>query len=207
MAVLNIPVEKLVKGKKPVSPKGLTVTSYKDLIVLRKRQFPNLRTQTLLQKAWVENFKTIACWSKQPDPRAFDTATELAKGTNWYYRDVIETALSAKLHRVGKEVRVTTPTAKVGRAAAETLVNGTEKYLTPTFMVWDNNVFWNPTVNPSRLTFRSPGLYLVGTLSSFNAITGGARYVNDRHHEGIAARNVNHRHRNEPFDSLLLPRE
>lgn len=161
MAKLDIPVEKLVKGKKPVSPKGMTVTSWKDLIVIRARQPGNKRQQTQLQRAWVANFKQIACWSKQPDPLAFDTAVELAKNTNWYYRDVIETALSGKLHRVGDEVRVTTPTASVRRNVQEALTSGAFKILTPDILEWDNNVFWNSTVNPSRLTIRSPGLYLI----------------------------------------------
>jgi hypothetical protein len=70
---------------------------------------------------------------------------------------------------------VTTPTARVKREAAETLSNGVEKYLTPDTLDWDNNVFWDPTANQSRLTVRSKGLYLVGANAEFNNITGGRR--------------------------------
>ncbi|HEU4678790.1 MAG TPA: hypothetical protein VFS35_04665, partial [Terrimicrobiaceae bacterium] len=31
----------------------------------------------------------------------------------------------------------------------------------PTALLWDNNVFWNASVNPTRITFRAPGLYLI----------------------------------------------
>jgi len=51
------------------------------------------------------------------------------------------------------------------------------KILTPTDIDWDNNVFWNPIANQSRLTVRSSGVYLVGCQVEFTNITGGRRAV------------------------------
>jgi len=71
--------------------------------------------------------------------------------------------------------RVTTPTARVFRNGNEALVSGIAKALTPDGVVWDNNVFWNPIANQSRLTVRSAGVYLIGSQVLFNNITGGRR--------------------------------
>lgn len=180
MAIISIPLEGILHGRKPAAPVGYYWRPWKGLLILAKSPGTGKYKRSDLQNAWVANFKEIACYTKWVDPRTFDNATNLAKGTNWYYRDVIETALSNKLIQRPGEIRVTTPTVKLKRTATEAVVNGVEKYLTPTSALWDNNVFWNATVNPSRMTFRSPGLYSVGALASFNAIAGGVRYVNMR---------------------------
>jgi len=82
-----------------------------------------------------------------------------------------------KLLATGDVNRVTTPTARVYRTAPESLVNGTAKVLTPDSKIWDNNVFWNPAANPTRLTVRSGGVYLVGAQLEYNGITSGRRVV------------------------------
>jgi len=112
--------------------------------------------------AWVENFKLIARLSKTPDPYAFNEATRLAKGTNWYYRDVLETAMSGKLIRFEDEVRVTTPTTRLERTATQSITLNTDTPIDMDALVWDNNAFWDSVTHPSRITMRSAGLYLLG---------------------------------------------
>jgi len=162
-----------------------------DKVVLRKRQPPNKRQQTENQRAWVENFKQLACWSKSPDPRAFEEAEKLAAGTNWYYRDVVETALSGKLFQREGETRVTTPTAFLTRATDFQINGGAFSAIPMTAAVWDNNFFWSATVNPTRITCRTPGLYLVfgttrlvtnnaGAMTAELCINGGASLAGSR---------------------------
>jgi len=127
------------------------------------------------QLAWAIKFKCLAQQSKTPDPRAFNDATERTKESGWYYRDMIHAAMSGSLILDGESLKVSTPTARVYRNAAQNMTNGSGAYLTPDLKNWDTNVFWSPTVNPSRLTIRSAGLYLVGAHLYYNAISGGRR--------------------------------
>jgi hypothetical protein len=154
------------------------------LTIVKKRPPPKGPNKTQLQQAWVDNFKCIASKSKFADPRARDWAEENAKGTGWYWRDIIETALSGKLLRYREELRVTTPTASIQRTTAEALVNGTLKVLTPNQMHWDNNYFWNPSSNPNRLTIRSPGVYMFGCAATFPVATTVRRGVLVRDNTG-----------------------
>lgn len=170
MAKLDVPFEQLFKGRKIVSPKGIVLSSNKSGIYIRARPKKSRKGLTPLRMAWVENFKLIATLSKTPDPYAFNMATALAKGTNWYYRDVLETAMSGKLIRYEDEPRVTTPTVHLSRSTAESLVANTPKALTPDQYEWDNNAFWNPSVNPTHMTMKAPGLYLVGA-NVFGAVS------------------------------------
>jgi len=73
--------------------------------------------------------------------------------------------------------RVTTPTASVWRDSAEALTNSVWKTLTPNTLDWDNNYFWDPTSNPSRLTFRVSGVYQLTATVRFSAVTGSQRMV------------------------------
>jgi len=184
MAVIYIPLEGVLHGRKPAAPKGYYWRPWKGILILAKTPHTGKYKRSDLQNAWVANFKEIACYTKWVDPKTFDKATELAKGTNWYYRDVIERALSNKLIRREGETRVTTPTVRVHETVAEALVAGTTKFLTPTVKDWDNNFFWNPTVNPTRLTCRSPGLYLIGGEIQYNVLTGGYRSIRLRKNGG-----------------------
>jgi len=177
VAKINVPVEELIQHGKPRAPKGFYFSHWKGQLLLKKRPVINPKKFTDVQRAWVEHFKTFACWSKQPDPRAYNYAHDNAAKTGWYYRDVLERAFSGKLLMTEGEIKITVPTARVKRTSSEALTNNVAKYLTPNASVWDNNVFWNTSVNPSRLTFRTPGLYLVGTEAFFNAVTGGTRGI------------------------------
>jgi len=122
-------------------------------------------------------FACLAHWSKVPTAEEFNIATDLAKGSGWYYRDVLHAAMSGVLIRDGDAPRVTTPTVKVHETVAETLTIGVSKVLTPTVRDWDTNVFWSSDVNPTRLRFRTSGMYLVGAQVQFSAVTGNKRRV------------------------------
>jgi len=124
-------------------------------------------------KAWVAHFAYVACLSKIPDPNTFNYATELSKGTGWYYRDVLASAAVGKLYQFPGYKRVTTPTASVHRTSSEALTANVRKVLTPNETQWDNNSFWSPSVNPTRLTMRSSGLYLVGAWIKLSGSTSG----------------------------------
>jgi len=133
--------------------------------------------QKPIQRAWVEHFSLSARMSKTPAAQEMDAAVNLAKDTLWYYRDVLQTAMAGKLFRFNSEEPVKTPTVHVSRSAAEALTSGIEKILTPDTKNWDNNVFWSATVNPSRLTAKSAGLYLVGAQVELRPETDGSRLV------------------------------
>lgn len=128
------------------------------------------------ERAWISNFSCIANFTKAPWSGDFNNATDLQDQSGWYWRDVIHSAISGKLLGDPSK-RVTTPTARVFRTGFESLVNGTVKVLTPNDLDWDNNFFWNPIANQSRLTVRNSGVYLVGCQVEFNNITGGRRAV------------------------------
>lgn len=143
------------------------------------------------QSAWIFDFTCKAQWSKIPDPRAFEESRAFTQDTGWYYRDMIHSAMSGKLFSSPEE-RVTTPTARVTRdAAAQAVGNGVTVTLTPDREEWDNNFFWNPDLNQTRLTVRSKGVYLVGGNANFNGITGGRRelqlWVNNERHINLDA--------------------
>jgi len=128
------------------------------------------------QSAWIYDFSCKAQWTKRPDPRAFEEARAWTQDSGWYYRDMLHAAMSGKLFSSAEE-RITTPTARVKRTTTESLVNGTAKILTPSERLWDNNYFWNPIANTSRLTVRSKGLYLIGGSVQFSGVSGGRRAV------------------------------
>jgi len=70
--------------------------------------------------------------------------------------------------------RVTTPTAAVKKDTSVALTANVEKYLDAATLMWDNNTFWSSTLNPSRLTIRANGLYVVGAYCGF--INTGSGY-------------------------------
>jgi len=129
-----------------------------------KRRGPN---KTPLQQAWVNHFKCVARFLKAPPPRILDAATDFAAGTGWYYRDVMEVAAVAKLIRYNEEKPVTTPTCMLHRSTAQNQSGSTPYLLTPDSAEWDNNGFWNGSLNPSRISFKAPGLYFVGSETQF----------------------------------------
>lgn len=147
--------------------------------------WPPLRgkKKTPLQQQWVDEFKFLASAPKLADACALDSATELAKDTGYFWRDVISSALSGKLlHYIGAEEnnaplpmlyaqqvnkhyegapRVTTPSARVHMSASQACTQNVATTLIPDVKDWDNNVFWSATVHPERLTAKASGLYLI----------------------------------------------
>jgi len=119
-----------------------------------------------------------------PPPEQLDVATGWAKGqspiyggpkgsTGWYYRDVLETANYGKLVRYQGEVRVKTPSVMATRNSNFQLGGNAFAYVPMTAIEWDNNVFWSSTVNPTRLTMKSAGLYAVGATAMLNTTNAG----------------------------------
>lgn len=151
------------------------IKTWKGRPYVSKWPAPRGNKKSKVQAAWQAHFAYVSCLSKIPDPRTFDSAVALAKGTGWYYRDVVASAAVGKLWRSESGLRIVTPTAQVHRTVAEALTSGVDKTLTPTVMDWDNNVFWSASINPTRLTFRSAGLYLVGAEVAWNSVTLGRR--------------------------------
>jgi len=136
------------------------------------------KTKSPLQQAWIDAFSIRARAFKSVDPKTLMAAQAWTHGTGWYYRDVLERASYGKLIIYGEANRVTTPTVSVSRPATEALTANIVKALTPTNQAWDNNTFWNASINPTRITFKSPGLYLVGGSVRFtDTSTSGVRYM------------------------------
>ncbi len=132
----------------------------------------------------MERFSCLARQLSSPEPRSLDAAEGWAKGqspifggpkgpTGWYYRDVLESAAYGKLIRFQGEVRVRTPTCDLTRLTDFQLLANTFNYVPMTAEVWDNNVFWSATVNPTRMTMRSAGLYLIMATVMLNTTNAG----------------------------------
>jgi len=163
------------KGRKIRKGTGLNISDFKGQAYIRSNARFNRGLQSDVQKSWVADFSFLACLSKYPDPYAFQRASELAKGTGWFWRDVITSGLNGKLNVWRGEVRVLTPTVYLTRSVAENMPNGSFLTLTPDTKLWDNNVFWGITVNPTRITVRSPGLYMIGAKVEFRPETDASR--------------------------------
>jgi len=134
-----------------------------------------------LQQAWVQHFACLGGIWKWHDPRSFDEATKLAKGTGWFWRDVFTSAAHGKLMRLPGAIRVTTPTARVSRSTQDALVANVTETVSFEAVAWDNNRFYTPSEHTDRLTIRSSGLYLIGSECNFeNSATDGSRALSIR---------------------------
>ncbi len=112
-------------------------------------------------RAWMDQFGCLGFFTKIPEPRVFDQAVKMAKGTGWYARDVLAAAANGHLFFDQGSIKITTPTVSVKRTAGQVFTPNTINVLTPNAIEWDNNNFWNAVTNPTRLTVRSSGLYLI----------------------------------------------
>jgi len=137
-----------------------------------KRRGPHL---SRLQQAWVNRFKCLARAFKSPDPISLEVAEAWAHsirvesaapigGSGWYYRDVMARAAYGKLISYQGEKRIVTPTVKATRTTDFSLGAGGDSPCPLTAIEWDNNQFWSATTNPTRLTVRAPGLYMIGAV-------------------------------------------
>lgn len=176
MAVLDtpdgsFPLSGVLKSKQRVHIKG-----HRGQIVAQKWPRRRGSPKSPLQAAWVNWFTTTAKASKTPEPESFCNATRLANGTGWYYRDVLERAMRGKLLVDEGSTKITTPTANLSRASAQNHAGAEYITIQPDTEIWDNNDFWNPLTNPSRITVRDSGLYLLGGALLMD---GGSNTVRD----------------------------
>lgn len=149
--------------------------TYKDRIIVQKWPKPRGNKKTELQQAWVNHFSCLADVFKDPEPLQYDMANILRPGSRWLPRDVFYAAASGQLIMGVGEIKINTPTASLTRTANVACANGADTVVTPTAIEWDNNQFWSSVTNPTRMTFKSPGLYLIGAELEFTAVAGGSR--------------------------------
>jgi len=135
------------------------LSSWKGRVVLRK--WPKKRSKPLSenQQAWVDHFSAVSRLTKTPDVRDLEIAQELAKGTGWYYRDVLAVAMNGKLFNTYGAPRIKTPTVNAKTTSQKTMTTNGFQTVNLDATNWNNNDFWNPA-QPSILTVRSSGLYL-----------------------------------------------
>jgi len=112
-------------------------------------------------KAWMDQFGCLGFFSKIPQPRVYDAAHKAALGTGWYQRDVLAAAANGHLFFSPRSIKITTPTVSAYRSTGQVFTANTMNVLTPNNVHWDNNNFWSSVTNPTRLTVRSSGLYLI----------------------------------------------
>jgi len=153
----GFPLSGVLKAKQRLHYK-----SYRGKIVAQK--WPRRRgpPRSFLQGRWVEWFKQTAQASKTPYPEDMCNATQLANGTGWYYRDVLERAMRGKLLVYEGETKITTPTCFLTRSTAQNHTGAEYITIQPDTERWDNNDFWTPLTNPTRVTIRDAGLYILG---------------------------------------------
>jgi len=136
------------------------LTHWKDQPVLKKWPPPRGKTYSDLQQAWVDDFSQKARLLKSVNPQLLIAAQNLAKGTGWYYRDVLERAAAGKLITDGEEYKITTPTACFFSTSNTTLPTNVTTRIKFQGQYWDNNVFRHPT-DDTKVVFKSAGLYLI----------------------------------------------
>jgi len=143
-------------------------------IVVQK--WPKLRGKTLSprQQAWINRFSLWACIVKAPDADSYNRAVEWAKGTGWYWRDVLMAAMAGNLIETPGEIKITTPTVYLDRTSTLALAAGAQTPVPMSSAQWDNNNFWAATPNPSRVVIKAPGLYIFGGRGNFNNTSADA---------------------------------
>jgi len=135
------------------------------------------RPKSALQLAWVTQFSTIARITPTVSAYERNNAVIWTSQTQWYWRDVIHSAMIGKLILDPGEVRITTPTASVYRNAAQNLTAGVWTVLTPDAKQWDNYNWWSATSHPERLTATTAGLYQVTVNVDFQNSTQGFKGI------------------------------
>lgn len=141
--------------------RSVTYKGFRGRIVASRWPSPRPRPIPPSQQRWIDHFVALSKSSKDQAAGATDWAKELAANSGWFYRDVLEAAAVNKVFRIDGRVPVKTPSASVFKATPTAVPANTDAVLAPDAFLWDNNRFWTPTTDPSRLTFRSAGLYMV----------------------------------------------
>jgi len=134
-------------------------SSWRGRVVLRK--WPKKRGKNISanQRAWVDKFSAVSRETKTPSVQDLENSIALAKGTGWYYRDVLAVAMNGKLWTDFGEVKIRTPTVNAKTTSQKTMTTNGFQTVTLDATVWNNNNFWLAAA-PTVLTVRSAGLYL-----------------------------------------------
>jgi len=132
------------------------------------------------QIAWIQRFKCFTKLFNNPDGHTRKRADELVHKSGWYYRDVLYSAASGLHIRMNGEPPITTPTVNVYRATTQTIPAGTSISISPTTKRWDNNTFWDSSINPTRLTVKSAGLYLITACVNFGSSAQATQFARFR---------------------------
>jgi len=158
VAKLDITFARLFKGRKVVSPKGVQLNAWRGQITVQKARRRGVSKQSPLQRAWVDWFKSAARASKSAYPEQRDNLISQAKGTQWYWRDIIERAMAGKLFAYEGQWRVSVPTVSVLRASEQSIPVSAYTQLTFPTTSWDTNEF-RVAGNDLKLVVKTPGLY------------------------------------------------
>jgi len=172
MAHLSAPSSSISRGDVLNVRRRALMKDHRGQVTIQKWPRERGKQKTPLQQAWVDRFSCLARELKSPFPWMLDEANNWAKSqdpayggprqsTGWYYRDILERAAAGKFVTFRGEVSVRTPTCGLVRTANESWTPAQFKAVTLDDAIWDNNGFWNQTLNPTRMTMRAPGLYYV----------------------------------------------
>lgn len=153
----------------------IVVSSTRGQYYMRSKPNKQKRPRSPGAQAWTDWFKQVNCQLKDPPGPILAQAQKDTKGTGWFWRDELMRAASGKLIQATGETLITTPTVSVYRSAAESITQNVLKVLTPNNKNWDNENFWNASVNPTRLTVQAPGLYFVTANAVYSGKSGGWR--------------------------------
>lgn len=168
MAKLSDDVPQVSRGNVMKSRQKFITKPYRGKQVVQKWPKKRGKPKGELQQAWVDRFSLVACYVKSPSTEEYDNARNWAEGSGWFWRDVLTAAANGNLLVIPGQVKITTPTFYLNMNIVEALAANVQESVEFDNLQWDNNVFWNPLVNQTRITFFSPGVYLIGANASFN---------------------------------------
>jgi len=159
-----------------------------------------------LEQAQRDDFAKGARLTSSPWACSYEQAKALTPKSGFVPRDLLTVAYYGKaLHYLGDgehspqipllfhdppsrlyegAPRVITPTCRVRRSTTIAAVSGSFVQATPNTKDWDNNAFWSSTTNPSRLTFRSQGLYVIHLQMHGPASSGSELFAQIRDKNG-----------------------
>lgn len=187
LATCPVPKDAIKKKDLNKLKRRVVIKEYRGLIVAQAWPKKRGRPTSPLQRAWVEKFTRVNKATKLAEPCAFSIAECLTPNSGWYYRDVLATAMYGKLINENGEPRLLTPTTSLSRNPTQPTVSNVMLLLLPNTQQWNNNDSWSIS-DPSKMFFRSAGLYLVMFKVSFSAGSATLREARiDIHRNGAAA--------------------
>jgi len=147
-------------------------------IILSKWPIKRGKTYSEVQRAWVDFFGCLANLNKSPNPYMRRFWEPYQGKYRVYMRDVMFKAATGNFVGTVGEDPITTPTFSLYRNASDALTANVAKVVAPDGVAWDNNVFYDALSAPSRITFKSAGLYMIGARANFdNRATDGSRSI------------------------------